>query len=477
MLPGTLELVTRHWLYIWITILSACACQPQLGLQTSDSYGIAGNDTGDTIGGGMDYSCSIARGNRQVNNLEALLTSLEIAGYGDTIFIPSGITLDLTGQSEILLPKGLTLAGDRGLDGRPGPLLFTDELPYKGILFLVDEDVHVSGLRIRGPDPEFAGINYDIKDRSAQRTVTSAMATRGRGVEIDNCEISNFDRGGIEVQFGSRDIHIHHNYIHDIAMYPVVVLHRSEPPVLIEANLIEWIWHAVAGSGYAGSGYEARYNQFVRKKVPKAWEPYGGGHAVDMHPYLDLKKATGIRRAGRSISVHHNTFQNDAGPGDASAAASEDVYIRGVPEDIALLYNNQFLNENPAQAVKHYDGNVWIYNNQYGEGGKIIGLSGETRAKIELKLLAEKTEDLVQVLDKDEIEAEVAVDLLPGLRATSICVELDGREVLRSRRKLKPSIALDPGMLDPDLDLHELRIVVTDDRGTVSTKKVVFKLP
>ncbi len=102
---------------------------------------------------------------------------------------------------------------------------------------------------------------------------------------------------------------VHHNFIHDVHAYPVVVGDKAELPMLIEANLIHYAWHAIAGSGDPGTGYEARYNRIAARTPPAGWKMPAPGHAFDMHAYRPLEKDRKGRVAGDRISIRHNTAE------------------------------------------------------------------------------------------------------------------------------------------------------------------------
>lgn len=96
---------------------------------------------------------------------------------------------------------------------------------------------------------------------------------------------SHFNHSGVNVR--GKNVRVHHNFIHDVHAYPVVVGHKAELPMLIEANLIHCAWHAIAGSGDPGTGYEARYNRIVAQTPPASWWMPAPGHAFDMHARAD----------------------------------------------------------------------------------------------------------------------------------------------------------------------------------------------
>ena len=92
-------------------------------------YGAEVNPTGDPIGGGVGYRDILSVGEATVviePGLDAVpnfLAALENAQDGDIIFIRGEAELDLTGQVDIRVPAGVTIASDRGKFGSNGALI------------------------------------------------------------------------------------------------------------------------------------------------------------------------------------------------------------------------------------------------------------------------------------------------------------------------------------------------------------------
>lgn len=433
-------------------------------------YGAEANQTGEPIAGGKGYSKNKTSGDYFASTKDELLSALSIAQAGETIIIKPGTQIDLSGQTNIRIPTGVTLAGNRGENEAAGPLLFTNSMPANGVLFQLLGDVRVSGLRIRGPSSSFSMIAP-----SDQSLSLIAITANEPNIEIDNCEISHFDRGGIEIYPDGENIHIHHNYLHDIQAYPVIVLDRSRLPILIEANIIEWIWHATAGSGYPGTGYEARFNVFIRKAIPSFWLPYGGDHAIDMHPYLPILQDRNYRLAGESMSIHHNTFISDA-QNDPSVADAPDIKIRGIPSVLAEIYNNRFLNVNPSQAVSHYEGNVWVYNNLYGSAEKLIVVAEETTPQIIFRYPPPPYLE-VPVLSGGNISVDMDVNVLEGLKLTEVLISLDNKIIYSSNSAPKTGdFSIPDSIIDSSLNIHKLTVTAFDDRNIKGEQTTFFKL-
>jgi len=371
-------------------------------------YGAEGNPTGDPIGGGAGYSRIVEKGDYTVTNAEEFLAALEQGQAGQVVYVAPNSKIDLTGQILLKIPAGVTLAGDRGRDGSRGPLLLTDEMPkpaHRG-LFIVGGNVRITGLRFRGPDAGIANIDYKKKPSSVARCIIVA----GEDVEIDNCEISNFQRDGIGVR--AKGTHVHHNFIHDVHAYPVCVS-RNVEPLLVEASIIHWCWHAIAGTGETGCGYEARYNVFIGRKPP-----WGGiGHCLDMHPDRRIQRSPyRLRVAGERTILHHNTVKEMGG--------AVGVRIRGAPRHVAEVHSNWFSTTDPAQAVAIALGNQWVYDNVYGPAKqKLAQVSMQSTPRIHFKQPPMMTRDPLKVSGKLTLDIEVTV--LDGLKLQGVLIELE----------------------------------------------------
>lgn len=474
MIKNTISLNT---LLVILLILQSC----DLDLPISDpavneslSYGADTNPTGDAIGGGGCYSKRVTEGDYYVDNAQDLLAALESAQPGQVVMVSKGASIDLTGIHEIIIPGGVTLAGNRGncdLDNNEGPLLFTNRMNEQGVLFRMRENgSRVTGLRFRGPDPDNPDIDYDVEPQSW----TSCFMTNSKGIEIDNCEISNFHRAGVSINYNSSNIHIHHNYIHDIHAYPVVVAHASELPVTIEANKIEWVWVNIGGTGFPGIGYEARYNYFIRKPAPDSWQPYSGGHAMDMHSYQVVVEERNHYIAGDLIEVHHNTFIDEA-EADPSVARSLDANIRGVPRILADFYNNCFLNSKPEQAVAHYGGNVWVHNNLYGEDSTLINIAYESTPQILFNNPPPPAEEIPSLIGNSLI-FDIEIHVLDYVQLDSVIIELDGNLIFaRGEAPAPGTLSIDPCKLDQNLPYHELSVTAIDNRNVKGHHLTVFR--
>src|SRR5690606_4458835 len=93
-------------------------------------YG-ARKDSRGPLGGGSGYTDLISKGDFNAEDVDSLLKALSIVKSGQVIFIPDEIEIDLTTliyiEKLILsIPEGVTLAGNRGVNGSKGAKIFSD---------------------------------------------------------------------------------------------------------------------------------------------------------------------------------------------------------------------------------------------------------------------------------------------------------------------------------------------------------------
>jgi hypothetical protein len=335
------------------------------------TYG-AKPDVRGPLGGGTGYTAIVTKGDYQVSTLDGLLDALQKAKAGQTIFVDGKAEIDCTVRTyieELVLeiPAGVTLASDRGHDGSPGALIFSDTFKTYPLIKCLGLDVRITGLRLRGPDTE---PRFDLHEISAKRGAaqgspegfdheyyykfpnSEGIRTEFAGLEVDNCELAGWSHAAIYLIKGDRH-HVHHNYIHHNQRNGLGygVTHGYNPVVsLIEMNVFNANRHSIAGTGAPGNAYEACHNVELGQSL---------SHCFDMHGGADRKDGTNI--AGAWMKVLHNTFRSYEKP----------IRIRGVPEEEALIDNNWFLHHLPEAvdaARKPVDtgGNTRVENNAYG---------------------------------------------------------------------------------------------------------------
>jgi len=309
---------------------------PSQAQEGEETFGCEANPTGNPIGGGEGYEPILTSGDFTVTTRDELLAALGQAQPGQVIFLPDGVEIDLTGDRNVAIPAGVTLAGTRGLDGSPGARIFTTMREGHTLMVSGGDEIRLTGLRFEGA---FGGTER-VADHS------SFLSIRHYGAEVDNCEISAFNVAGIGVSNSALGVRIHHNFLHHIQRsgygYPVST-NASDLQVI--ANRFDYCRHAIASSGTPGAGYEAGWNLVGPNEI---------GHSFDMHGGRDRGDNTDI--AGDWMHVHHNTFLGEA----------RSVVIRGVPSQHALIHNNWFVRGTPAESVVS-GGNTHTFRNVYGE--------------------------------------------------------------------------------------------------------------
>ncbi len=323
-----------------------------LPLRGDDKFGAEVNPTGDPIGGGEGYRSLVTASDYRVKTRDELLAALDSARSGQTVYVADTTEIDLSGLQNIVIPEGVTLASGRGRQGSQGGLIYSTELETFPLFLIGGPNVRVTGLRLRGPDPERR--TEQMKQLYAEGRYYSIPNSRGvqtthRNLEVDNCELWAWSHAAIYLMTGSTG-HIHHNFMHHNQRQGLgygVVLNESEG--LIEANLFDFCRHHIAGTGRPGTSYEARYNRVLAN---------ANSHSFDMHGGSDRDDGTDI--AGTKIWIHHNTFEATSVPA---------IVIRGRPQEMTEIYNNWFLHQTPNTAIRQINttGNMRNYKNQYSQ--------------------------------------------------------------------------------------------------------------
>ena len=322
------------------------------------------------IGGGQGYRNVITKGDIQVRTVDELAAALKTVQSGQTVFIPGSTELDCTDvifaeDFHIDVPSGVTLAGDRGLQGSPGALIYSDAFATKPLIRILGPNVRITGLRLRGPDPKRRlehhkrSFNPDRGDDKQQHEyyyrlpVSQGIRTDSDNLEVDNCELSGWSHVAVFLSAG-RGHRIHHNFIHHNQLNGLGygISHGYEAASsLIECNLFNFNRHSIAGTGAPGNSYEARNNIELGESL---------SHNFDMHGGRDRKDGTEI--AGDLIRVHHNTFLG---------SKVRAVVIRGIPREEARIDHNWFAHERADEDLigpwpLTPESRVFLENNAYG---------------------------------------------------------------------------------------------------------------
>jgi len=314
------------------------------------------------IGGGKGYARTVAKGDYRVSNLDGLLDALRKAKPGQVVYVADGAEIDCTARVLIEklvveVPGGVTLAGGRGRDGSPGPILYSDALDTLPLVRAAGADVRITGLRIRGPDAER---RLDHRRRAFGQgrgrdyyyllPISRGVYTEFPGLEVDNCELSGWSHSAVCLDGGTGH-RVHHNAIHHNQRHGLgygICLDEAE--ALIEQNLFGFNRHSIAGTGRPGTSYEARHNVDLGE-LPS--------HCFDMHGWPQQDGAEPV--AGTRVRIHHNTF----------LASQTAIDIRGIPEQECRIDGNWFPNFPSAAgaeggpAVRCHDGAV-VQDNRFG---------------------------------------------------------------------------------------------------------------
>lgn len=342
-----------------VQLVCVMACAPvstplaALAEETSkETFGAEANPTGDPIGGGKAYRRLVTRFDYHVDSLEELLAALRQAQAGEVVYVDDKAEIDMSGRQNVVIPGGVTLASGRGRKESRGALIYSNELKTCPLLLTGGGKVRVTGLRLRGPDPE----RRTEQMRKLHKEGRYYSIPNSRGIqsshphlEVDNCELWGWSHAAVFIRRGASKAHIHHNYIHHNQRSGLgygVCLDQAD--ALIEANLFNWCRHHIAGTGRPGTSYEACYNLVLEN---------ANGHSFDMHGGADRKDGTDI--AGDRIRIHHNTFK---------ATKVRAVVIRGRPTERAELHRNWFLHRDPQRALIQTNavGNLHVYRNYFG---------------------------------------------------------------------------------------------------------------
>jgi hypothetical protein len=278
-----------------------------------------------------------------------------LATPGTVIRIYPGTDIDLSGLEPLEIPSGVTIRGSRR-GTLLGPLLHTENPKGETILEVPtgDADVRITGLRLQGTsqstDENQAGSRGVLVDPLTLRTI------------IDHNDLSSFTLAGVDVT-GTEpatppatacapgdtsdplnrpyDAFIARNFFHHNEMqnrgYGVGLAQGAFPLVL--GNMFYLNRHAIAGDGFAQTGYRAKFN-LVLEDSPTQHD-YGVPYYTqdfDMH-------GTGGNgfggRGGDYVQIYSNTFLGTNRP---------NFEIRGLPCSQADFNGNVSL-ESPGDAV------------------------------------------------------------------------------------------------------------------------------
>lgn len=282
-----------------------------------------------------------------VSTLDELKAALASAKAGDVVYIADNARIDLTGENEaVVIPGGVTIAGNRGRKRAAGPTIFTTNLGHYPMLTTGGAGVRFTGLRLQGPDTQIRATGEE------QLRNAVGVVVNHPDCEFDNCEILGWSAAGVQFSDAGPG-RVHHCYIHHNRRagngYGVYV---HECYVAIEANIFAENRHDIAGSGRPGSSYRACYNFSI------ANEPFTS-HAFDMHGNHNSRAPGEVvpHIAGDSIVIAYNTF--------VSCRPRIYIAIRGEPRQGAIIHHNEFQNAFIGADILEPCGNAVIYDNKF----------------------------------------------------------------------------------------------------------------
>ncbi len=259
---------------------------------------------------------------RTVTTKAAFITAVQTPKA--TVWIPEGVTIDLTGESIPVAP-GVTIASNRNLSstGGKGGLIKTTQ--YDRNILVAKGDCRVTGIRLEGPRTDY----FDPPYENLAAYEACGVQFEGNKAVVDHCEMFGWTFAAIAVGTTGSPTQgwIHHNSFHDNQMnhlgYPMELFNGLH---LVEWNYFSKYRHAIAGYGYKTNGYEARFNVVG---------PPGGApsaFAFDMHRLGEQDNFPASNNTGgKYVNVHHNVFEIKK-----HAALS----LSGIPTQYARFVNN-----------------------------------------------------------------------------------------------------------------------------------------
>ena len=355
----------KGFILVGLSVFAASALTLTVAFAEETEYFGARPDAVGPIGGGKGYTRIVTKGDFTVKTETELVDALKNAKPGQVVYVDDGAELDFTvrvrAQQFVLeLPGGVTLASGRGNKGSQGAVICSDEFATSPLIKITGPKARITGIRLRGPDPK---MRWDELPRlltlGGQELYYKFPTSDGvwcpfPDAEVDNCEISGWSHGGVFVQKGGDNAHIHHNFIHHCQRRGLgygVSLDQSH--ALIERNIFDYCRHSIAATGYPGTAYEAHDNIVQNNAILPSFDMHGG-----------VDRGDGTSIAGDWLKIHHNTFLGKWKDIDFVPAAG----IRGIPTEGADIHHNRFGREDPKKA--NYLGvpsdKIRIYRNQYG---------------------------------------------------------------------------------------------------------------
>lgn len=240
------------------------------------------------VGGGPGYTNLVNRtsSNYFVNNKAEFLAAMSNATAGETVWIESGADVDLTGVVQTVIPGGITIASDYGVNGSPGGLIRSDSLYIvpsgEQTLETGGTDIRITGIRLQGPS-----FRHDIQ--FATEGIAMGCLVLHTGFEMDNCFVTNWVKWGIQCR-ALDGLKFHHNlFSHTTQVgfgYPIWLSKNSTdtepvPTPLIDANMFHEQRHVIGSAGSDKCSYIARYNYVIAHSMPNhQFDRHGDGGPI-----------------------------------------------------------------------------------------------------------------------------------------------------------------------------------------------------
>ncbi len=342
-----------------------------------DAYGALHNPTGRPIGGGSGYGAWVARPAAPVRTATELRAALAAARAGDVVYVADDASIDLSRRDHrddascttfgLDIPAGVTLASGRGRSGSSGALLYTSTMD-KCALLRTRGNARITGLRLRGPDPNVEQGDPALCGKEASGIQATYRQLSRFDIEVDNNELSAWPGAAVSGD-NVIGLHVHHNHVHhnrrqehdgtckkdgerwEYGLGYGVSMNRGY--ALVEGNNFDNNRHDVASRGEPGAQYEARYNVVGLGGIQHSFDVHGGAD----RDTCDAEAGTSI--AGTFVVIHHNTVLQTSKPV---------VHVRGIPLRGAWIYKNQVRHTTAAAAFKqsHTFGRFFVEDNRFG---------------------------------------------------------------------------------------------------------------
>ena len=303
---------------------------------------------------------------KRVSTPDELDTTLR-SDFVGCVVIPRDKFFNMTGRSGIPLQTGVWLRGERGeLGSRPS--LFTDT---KGVwLSLFDikgNNVRVSGLHFRGPAN--GNRSSDQPYAHAIQVTEDYDQKLGRGILITDNEFNEWTGAGVDVK-GTHEVRVpeeyeagwgrptrddaglvmvQHNFFHHNARdgggYGVAV--GGGAYATVEGNVFDFNRHAVAASGFAFSGYIARFNYILQGGFMQGsfYNQHFDVHGTNRDATSGNNNSTGYGgTAGEYYEIAFNAIRGDQGY-SYGFKTRPSFMLRGAPTIGAYFQDNVDVHE------------------------------------------------------------------------------------------------------------------------------------